>query len=89
MSQPSVEERLSALERDVEDIKDAFLVTKSGKPDYAGHNRDHDIRLEASKTFNTYKVEATKKLVGALAGLVIVVFGVGLIEYAKKLFGLH
>lgn len=87
MGTPSIESRVAAIERDVEDIKGAFML-KNGKPDYAGHNFDHEFRSEQSKVFAGYKVEATKKFIGAVVGFVILMFGLGLVEYAKKALGL-
>lgn len=87
MGTPSIEDRVAAVERDVEAIKGAFMV-KNGRPDYAGHNFDHEFRSEQSRNFAEYKVEATKNFIKAVVVFLAAVFGYGLIEYAKKALGI-
>ena len=88
MSPREIEDAIGSIRRRLDDIEGAFMV-KNGKPDFAGHNYDHEYRAERDKTFNIYKVEATKKIIGALAGLVLIALGTGAIEHLKQLLGLH
>ena len=83
-----VDGAISSIRRRLDDIEAAFPV-KNGKPDFSGHCGDHEYRIERDKTFNIYKVEATKKFIGVVMGLVLVAFGTGAIEYLKQLLGLH
>lgn len=88
MTPREIEDAIASIRRRLDGVESAFLI-KNGKPDFAGHNFDHEYRAEKEKTFNIYKVEATKKVIGVLAGLVLVAFGTGAIEYLKQLLGLH
>lgn len=78
---------ITSIRKDIEGIAAAF-PQKNGKPDFSGHCADHEYRIEKDKVYASYKVEATKKVIGAVVGLALLAFGTGLIEYAKKLLGI-
>jgi hypothetical protein len=71
--------RISALERELEAIKSAFVIDDLGKPDFGGHRVAHKKLIAAAEVMDKYKHTVTLKIVGAIAAFLIgVIFSGGI-----------
>jgi hypothetical protein len=77
---------VASVRKDVEAIMAAF-PQKNGRPDFSGHCYDHEYRIERDKVYGEYKVEATKKVIGAVVSVLVLIFGLGTVAYLKQLLG--
>lgn len=76
--------RLQKLEHSHARTQEAFIKNDLGLPDYDGHRNDHKVRTEEAKVVEGYKRDATKRLLDALVGALIVIFGTGFWAWMKE-----
>lgn len=95
VSNADILEAVQGLREDVRDLKTsigaidtAFILNDLGKPDYDGHRSAHKNMIQAAKTIESYKIDATKKLLAWGAGILLLVLTTGTGEQLKKLLGL-
>lgn len=91
-------EAIEGLRAEVRDLKmstsaieTAFPLNDLGKPDHEGHRLAHKSMIQAAKIMESYKVDATKKVLmwGVGGVLFILTTGIGGIgEHLKKVLGL-
>ena len=70
------EARITALER-------AFVQDDLGNPDIEGHRKAHLASIEASKVVDSYKSEATKKIIGWAVAAMLAGLVAGFVSYLK------
>lgn len=61
----------------------AFLVNDLGKPDYDGHRVAHRGMVKSAEALNGYKVDATKRVVGVVIGVMCTLIALGFITWVK------
>lgn len=69
-------------------IETAFPLNDLGKPDHEGHRLAHKNMIQAAKIMESYKVDATKKVLMWALGIVLVMLTTGIGEHVKKVLGL-
>lgn len=69
-------------------IETAFPLNDLGKPDHEGHRLAHKNMIQAAKIMESYKVDATKKVLMWALGIVLVMLTTGVGEHVKKVLGL-
>lgn len=72
-----VQEKVYEIERTVQNILLAFTLNDLGHPDTDGHRKKHLKLNEQEKIMEGYKVEATKKILGAIAVFLLGLFSTG------------
>ena len=77
-------DRLAVLEHRHGYIQNAFPRNDLDKPDYDGHRKAHLDLMKQDEVVDSYKQEATKKIVSMLTGAILTLLGMGLLEYLKK-----
>lgn len=68
-----IRDRMETVERKQSNLATAFTLNDLHKPDYDGHRKDHVEIVQNRKIMDSYKTEATKKVLA-----VLVVFALGL-----------
>lgn len=61
----------------------AFLVNDLGSPDYEGHRQSHRAMVATAKAMEGYKTDATKKVIGAVLGVVGTLLVLGFMSWFK------
>ena len=64
-------------------VDEAFVLNDLNKPDYHGHRADHLERMKQAKVLDSYKQEATKKVLAVLAAFVLGLIATGFLETLK------
>jgi len=64
-------------------IEKAFIKNDLGEPDYDGHRKQHLAIADAEKILQSYKNEATKKVIGWVVALFLGIMSSGLIIWVK------
>ena len=65
-------------------IETAFTLNDLGKPDPEGHRLAHKSMIQAAKIMESYKVDATKKVLMWALGIVLLMLTTGIGEHIKK-----
>jgi hypothetical protein len=79
-----VNTRLSAIEHKQSYVTTAFPTNDLDKPDYDGHRKSHLELIEQNKVINSYKTEATKKVLAVVITFVATLILAALIEYFAR-----
>lgn len=61
----------------------AFLVNDLGKPDYDGHRVAHKGMIASAASLQGYKTDATKKVIGAVLGVIGTLLALGVITWIQ------
>ena len=64
----------------------AFLVNDLGTPDYEGHRQAHRAMVKAAAALEGYKTDATKKVIGAVLGVVGTLLALGVVSWLQGHF---
>lgn len=80
-------EEITKLQASVGAMRDAFILNDIGKPDFEGHRVAHRKMVDAEKTLQIYKVDATKKVLSWIVGIALALFATGANTHLAKLFG--
>jgi hypothetical protein len=65
-------------------VSEAFIKDDLGKPDYHGHRKAHLDMVSQSKVVDSYKQDATKKVIGIFVVFVIGLLAAGFMEALRK-----
>lgn len=76
--------RLDDLRRNHLQIDRSFVKDDLGTPDYEGHRKAHLALMEADKVLQSYKQEATKKVLGWVIALFLGAIGSGFLVWLKS-----
>lgn len=68
-------------------IRTAFVRNDLGDPDYEGHRQAHIAAIKKAEQLDGLKMAGTMKVVGAVAGAVVLIFATGLSGYITKMVG--
>lgn len=68
-------------------LKTAFPRNDLGEPDFDGHRIDHVTRIKHAQQFEGLKFAATMRFVGAVCGVVGLIFMTGLSTHLQKFIG--
>lgn len=77
--------RLDALEHSHSRMKEAFPQNSLKLPDYDGHRVEHEREIAEHKVVESYKTDTTKKVIGWAISGVLMLIGLGAVEYLKGL----
>ena len=61
----------------------AFLVNDLGKPDYDGHRVAHRGMVRSAEALDGYKVDATKRVVGVVIGVICTLLALGVVNWLQ------
>lgn len=79
--------RLGRVETELVNIKSAFIRNDLGEPDYESHRKDIVEKARNVVAMDSYKQEATRKIVGWLVAAILTLMGYGLIPYLRSITG--
>ena len=79
--------RLSRVETELVKIKTAFTRNDLGEPDYENHRKEIVETARKTVVMDSYKQEATRKIVGWLVAAILTLMGYGLIPYMRSITG--
>lgn len=80
-----IRDRGMRLEAVMDGVNSAFVKNEDGKPDYHGHREAHKSMIKTAQTIDGIKGDLTKKVLGALAVLLVSLVGSGLLYQFKDL----
>lgn len=70
----------------LEELTEAFVIGKDGKPDFSGHRSAHEAMIEAAKAQRDFWVEMKKDLAKKGAtGLLVIIMGLIVVGIQTKL----
>jgi hemerythrin len=75
---------LQSMKQDHQNVSEAFIKDDLSKPDYHGHRKAHLDMVREAKVVDTYKQDATKKVIGIIVTFVIGLLVAGFIEAIRK-----
>jgi hypothetical protein len=81
-----VQEKVYELERTVKNILLAFTLNDLGHPDTDGHRRTHLNLNKQKEIMDSYKVDVTKKILGAIAVFLLGLLSTGFLTNLKTWF---
>lgn len=84
MPESTLTERIEAVEREIADIKTAFLKDDLGRPDYNGHRLATKEHQQAKEAMGELKKSAANRIVNAVLGGVLSLIGLGLLAFLKQ-----
>jgi hypothetical protein len=80
-----ISDRLEIVERQQTEHMNAFPVNDLKKPDYDGHRLSHLKLKKSEEIIDSYKQEATKKIVGGIAVFLLGLFTTGIVQKVVEL----
>lgn len=84
MPESTLTERIEAVEREIADIKTAFLKDDLGRPDYNGHRLATKEHQQAKEAMGELKKSAANRIVNAVLGGVLSLIGLGAVAWLQK-----
>lgn len=84
MPESTLTERIEAVEREIADIKTAFLKDDLGRPDYNGHRLATKEHQQAKEAMGELKKSAANRIVNAALGGVLSLIGLGAVAWFQK-----
>jgi len=77
---------IEALERSLTEMTTAFTVNDINKPDFDGHRKAHLKITKNEDIIDNYKIDATKKIVGAAVVFILGLISSGMLTKLTDLF---
>jgi len=84
MPESTLTERIEAVEREIADIKTAFLKDDLGRPDYNGHRLATKEHQQAKEAIGELKKSAANRIVNAAIGAILSFVGLGIMAWLQK-----
>jgi len=80
----SINLKVDRVESALAAVTDAFPKNTVNKPDFDGHRTFHERKIDDAKLMQSYKVDTTKKILGAVGLFLLMLLGSGLMSYIKE-----
>lgn len=84
MPESTLTDRIEAVEREIADIKTAFLKDDLGRPDYNGHRLATKEHQQAKEAMGDLKKSAANRIVNAVLGGALSLIGLGAVAWLQK-----
>lgn len=75
---------IQSMKQDHQHVSEAFVKDDLSKPDYHGHRKAHLEMIKDSAVVDTYKQDATKKIIGMVVVFIVGLLAAGFVEAIKK-----
>ncbi len=80
-----IRERGVRMEQKLDSMTTAFVKDDLGRPDYDGHRRAHSAMVKQAETIESFKMDATKKVLIALFVFIAGLMGSGFLSQLKEI----
>lgn len=78
-----MQHQLDIVLRKQEEHATAFVTNDLGKPDHDGHRHYHSRKIKFDEAVEGYKVDATKRVVGIVIGVICTLIAVGFMTWVQ------
>ena len=80
-----IRDRGARMEQKLDNMTTAFVKDDLGRPDYDGHRRAHNAMVKQAETIESFKMDATKKVLIALVVFIAGLMGSGFLSKLKEM----